>query len=123
MTASGPFALGPSMVGPARRSALRSEAGRVGAGATASPGETKGGTDQVKAETRGKSTGPKQEENEEVYSDPEDGVEIIDIEQIMNLDWMAPDVLRKTPQHSKSVKPDVKVEDGIVIHLRAQYLY
>jgi DNA-directed RNA polymerase III subunit RPC4 len=37
----------------------------------------------------------KKEEPIEVYSDPEDGVEIIDIEQVGALDWMAPDVLRK----------------------------
>lgn len=45
-------------------------------------------------------------EDEEVYSDPDDGVEIIDIENVRQMDWMAPESLRKDRQYTKNVKEE-----------------
>ena len=38
---------------------------------------------------------PTDDEEAEVYSDPEDGVEIVDIQEIKRMDWMAPETLNK----------------------------
>ncbi|KAJ3497926.1 hypothetical protein NLJ89_g10286 [Agrocybe chaxingu] len=48
-------------------------------------------------------------EDEEVYSDPDEGVEIIDMENVRQMDWMAPESLRKERQTTK--KKD-KIEEG-----------
>ncbi|KAJ3788773.1 RNA polymerase III RPC4-domain-containing protein [Lentinula aff. detonsa] len=94
MVASGPFALGPAMAGTSssRRFAQaatpiatpsRTEASSLGAGLsqTAAP--------KIKQESK------KEEQDEEAYSDPDEGVEIIDMENVRQMDWMAPDSLRK----------------------------
>jgi DNA-directed RNA polymerase III subunit RPC4 len=46
-------------------------------------------------------------EDEEVYSDPDDGVEIVDIENVRQMDWMAPEILRKDRQYTKNVKEEL----------------
>jgi len=33
--------------------------------------------------------------DEELYSEPDEGVEIIDLQNVRELDWMAPETLRK----------------------------
>jgi DNA-directed RNA polymerase III subunit RPC4 len=68
MTASGPFAMGPALAGNnPRRSVPRSNF---------TPTVATIGDD-------------------EVYSDPDEGVEIVDMENIHQMDWMAPESLRK----------------------------
>lgn len=41
------------------------------------------------------------EEDAEVYSDPEDGIEIIDMENVRSMDWMAPESLKKEREGDK----------------------
>jgi len=104
MTASGPFAMGPSQAGRAaeRRPtfpppSLPVNDGKIGKGK------------EVKVE------------DEERYSDPDEGVEIVDMDQIQKIDWMAPDILRKLRRSNDS---KIKQEglDNIGMSLRSLLL-
>lgn len=44
---------------------------------------------------------------DEEYSDPDEGVEIIDMENVHRMDWMAPDSIKKERKNSqKKVKKE-----------------
>ncbi|KAJ6518623.1 RNA polymerase III RPC4-domain-containing protein [Mycena sanguinolenta] len=113
MTASGPFAMGPTMAGNnARRSVPRSNftiptptVDRSALGA----GLTRVSVPSIKKENdlKGKEKDKPSEEEEEVYSEPDEGVEIIDMEDVRQMDWMAPESLRK---ERRSAKKKVKKE-------------
>ena len=116
--------MGPAMAGSAgsRRSTPRSNfapsiasstsgSSTLGAGLsqTAPPSLQK---DRKVNDLKGKGRDVKTEEDEEeeVYSDPDEGVEIIDMEKVREMDWMAPDSLKK---EKKTTKRKVKKEKGI----------
>ncbi|KAH7890746.1 RNA polymerase III RPC4-domain-containing protein [Phlebopus sp. FC_14] len=121
MTASGPFAMGPALAGTsARRSAPRSNFTPVGP-----PGSSTLGTDlsNTAAPTLKKEKSrenvltaavdvQEHESDEEAYSEPDEGVEIIDMESVGKMDWMAPEALRKERQDRKR-KRLVKVEERV----------
>lgn len=124
MTASGPFAMGPAMAGSAasRRSTPRSNFAPSIAPSTSSTSSLGAGLSQtappslkkdVDLKGKGKEVA-KQDEDEEVYSDPDEGVEIVDMERVREMDWMAPESLRKEKAAKKKVKkeqandPDVR---------------
>lgn len=118
MTASGPFAMGPAMAGNAgsRRSTPRSNFAPSVAPSTSGTSSLGTGLSQTAPpslrkdnDLKGKGKDIKREEDEEVYSDPEDGVEIIDMEHVRSMDWMAPESLRKERMIAKKVKKE-KVE-------------
>lgn len=48
----------------------------------------------------------KQEEDDEVYSDADEGVEIVDMEKVRMMDWMAPESLRKEKNTKKKIKKE-----------------
>ena len=50
-----------------------------------------------------------EEDEAEAYSDPDEGVEIVDMENVRTMDWMAPESLRKEKNPSKKKK--VKAEE------------
>ncbi|EIW58634.1 uncharacterized protein TRAVEDRAFT_37496 [Trametes versicolor FP-101664 SS1] len=115
MTASGPFAMGPALGGTsARRTAPRSNfapivpqgpggAARLGAGLTQTTAPT------LKREP--KDGGGVPPGDDEVYSDPDEGVEIVDMENVRQMDWMAPESLRKEKETGKKkVKKEEKGE-------------
>ncbi|KAJ7126531.1 RNA polymerase III RPC4-domain-containing protein [Mycena crocata] len=116
MTASGPFAMGPAMAGNnARRSIPRSNfaiptptTDRASLGA----GLTRMSAPAIKRENdlKGKEKDKPSEEDEEVYSEPDEGVEIIDMEDVRQMDWMAPESLRKERRHAKK---KVKKEEPV----------
>lgn len=105
MTASGPFAMGPALAGSqARRSTSRADftpavptplttSTALGENLTRTAAPTLKGFD-----TKGKA---KVKEEEEVYSDPDEGVEIIDMNKIKDMDWMAPESLREEKKTEK----------------------
>jgi DNA-directed RNA polymerase III subunit RPC4 len=111
MTASGPFAMGPSAAAPISRNALRS--GSNTSAIHASTSSSKLGSDltqtappTLKSEEKNQRTPSlKPEVTVEEYSDPEDGVQIIDMEQVTGMDWMAPDVVKREPQTTKKRWP------------------
>ncbi|PCH44215.1 hypothetical protein WOLCODRAFT_77085 [Wolfiporia cocos MD-104 SS10] len=120
MTASGPFAMGPALAGTsARRTAPRSNftpivpqgpggSAKLGAGLTQTTAPSLAARKEKAAEK-----GAKEEESDaEVYSDPDEGVEIVDMDHIKQLDWMAPESLGKEKQKGKkkAVKTKVKEE-------------
>ncbi|KAF7770628.1 hypothetical protein Agabi119p4_6602 [Agaricus bisporus var. burnettii] len=114
MTASGPFAMGPTLAGnQTRRPAPRadftpavptasSSSVALGQNLTRTTAPTLKGLDKGKAKVK--------EEEEEVYSDPDEGVEIIDMNNIGHMDWMAPESLREERKLEK-VKVDSDVAD------------
>lgn len=120
MTASGPFAMGPSMSGNnARRSVPRSnfaipnptvDRASLGAGLTRVPAAT------IKKENdlKGKEKDKPSDEEEEVYSEPDEGVEIVDMEDVRQMDWMAPESLRKERRYPKKrVKKEEPVDNEL----------
>ncbi|KAG2011563.1 hypothetical protein CC2G_011665 [Coprinopsis cinerea AmutBmut pab1-1] len=123
MTASGPFALGPTLAGSsARRSTPRSNFAPSIASSTSGSSSLGAGLSQTAPPTlkkdlndlKGKGKEVKKEEDDdvEVYSDPDDGVEIIDIEQVRGLDYMAPESLRRDrSSKKKKVKKEKSAED------------
>ncbi|VDB85008.1 unnamed protein product [Peniophora sp. CBMAI 1063] len=68
----------------------------------------------VKAEKRGGVEARQPDEDEETYSDQEDGVEIIDIQRVREMDWSAPEPLRKEKKRDKKKDKKVKAEDAQV---------
>ena len=48
---------------------------------------------------------------EEEYSDPDEGVEIVDMDNVRQMDWMAPESLRKERKDAKPRK--VKKEETV----------
>ncbi|KAJ7760388.1 RNA polymerase III RPC4-domain-containing protein [Mycena metata] len=110
MTASGPFAMGPSMAGNnARRSVPRSnfaiptpttDRASLGAGLT----RLSDATLKRENDLKGKEKDKPPEDEEEVYSDPDEGVEIIDMDDVRQMDWMAPESLRKERRSAKKKK-------------------
>ena len=111
MKASGPFAMGPSLAGSGRRPAPRSnftpimppgpsKGGTLGSGLTRTTAPSLG----VKKEP-GSEGGAKAESDEEVYSEPDDGVEIVDMQNIRKMDWMAPETLKRESEYKRKVKP------------------
>ena len=115
MTASGPFAMGPSLAGSGRRPAPRSNftstmpsgpsKGGLGLGLTRTTAPTLGVKQEPKPE------GEIQAENdEEVYSEPDEGVEIVDMHDVRKLDWMAPETLKRESEYKRRVKPKKKDE-------------
>nr|GAT42976.1 predicted protein [Mycena chlorophos] len=115
MTASGPFAMGPAMAGnTARRSIPRSNfSGPVPTVDRASLGAglTRIGPPPVKKDLDSKSKGSTKQEpdpDEEVYSEPDEGVEIVDMEDVRQMDWMAPESLRRERRsvNKKKVKKE-----------------
>ncbi|KDQ61552.1 hypothetical protein JAAARDRAFT_31006 [Jaapia argillacea MUCL 33604] len=116
MTASGPFAMGPALAGSsARRTAPRSNFAPVPhgpAGASAlGAGLSKSAPPTLKAEKGKQAAGEGGVDDDvEVYSEPDEGVEIVDMEDIRQMDWMAPESLKKEKPDAKKKKKDAKVK-------------
>ena len=107
MTASGPFAFGPPGMSSSstKRGTLRTQVAPVTPKGAAPPSTPAPGPPlpqlstlrpQVKTEPEGR-----EEVEREAYSDPDDGVEIIDMEEVKHIDWMAPDSLLKDRSEGK----------------------
>jgi DNA-directed RNA polymerase III subunit RPC4 len=102
MTASGPFAMGPAMAGSAsRRSVPRSNFTPVapsdGNKGAASLGAGLSGTraPSLKEKAQEPQGVRVQAHDEDTYSDPDEGVEIVDMEDVRQMDWMAPESLKR----------------------------
>ena len=109
MVASGPFALGPALSGSQRRGAPRSNFAPITplagpSSSSLSAGLTKTTTPSLKRENENSKLS-----DDDAYSDPEDGVEIIDIDDVRRMDWMAPESLKKERPHGrkKSAKKEL----------------
>jgi DNA-directed RNA polymerase III subunit RPC4 len=110
MTASGPFALGPTAMSNTsnRRIEQRSNyTTPVAPGSTPAAGLShaiipilKVDKGKSKAESRNADEGDERES----YSDADEGVEIIDMEDVKGMDWMAPESLPKVKNEGKKAK-------------------
>lgn len=116
MKASGPFAMGPSFTGSGRRSAPRSNFTPIMLSGSSKGGALGTGLTQTTAPTLGVkkdliSEGDmKVESDEEVYSEPDEGVEIVDMNDIRKMDWMAPETLKRESESKRRLKPRTKDE-------------
>lgn len=121
MTASGPFAMGPTLAGTsARRTAPRSnftpilpqgldKESALGANLSNFAAPTLKNDKQRENTLVDPAQRPKKESDEEVYSEPDEGVEIIDMENVRHLDWMAPETLQRERRDRRKRK-GVKTE-------------
>jgi DNA-directed RNA polymerase III subunit RPC4 len=120
MTASGPFAMGPTLAGSSiRRSAPRSNFAPTAPVSRTStsfgnnhplssaPLSLKNDVGNTDDNVR---NGIVKAEDGEYYSDPDEGVEIVDMENVHQLDWMAPDSIKKERQSEDEELEDI-VED------------
>ncbi|KAF9525978.1 RNA polymerase III RPC4-domain-containing protein [Crepidotus variabilis] len=120
MTASGPFAMGPGQVGNSNRQAapqssfvpnMLGEGSSLGARSlsqTGPPSLRKSNDLNSISRERVKP------EDEEVYSDPDDGIEIVDMGNVREMDWMAPEILLKERQgERKKAKKEEAVGDDL----------
>lgn len=126
MTASGPFAMGPALAGNnARRSVPRSNfapimsPSKLGSSLAAPLPHTS--VPSLKRETDLKANGKDKEMvqtlgDEEVYSDPDDGVEIVDMENVRQMDWMAPESLQKE-RHVRKIKIKHSPEGAVTVDI------
>lgn len=119
MTASGPFAMGPALAGNnVRRATPRSNFAPVpipGSGPSLGSSLIRGAAPSLKREIESKSKEAARNdivEDEEVYSDPDEGVEIVDMEDVRQMDWMAPESLRKERSHKKVKKEEASDAAG-----------
>ena len=104
MTASGPFAMGPALSGKlAGRSMSRSGAGPSALISSNAPTRTT--TPSLKKMDVDLAS-RRADQEEELYSEPDDGVDIIDLQNVRELDWMAPETLRKESRKKHIVKAE-----------------
>ena len=113
MKASGPFAMGPSLAGssrlPAPRFTMPSGASKGGAPGS---GRTQSAAPTIGVEKEPRSEGDiKVESDEEVYSEPDEGVEIVDMHDVHKMDWMAPETLKRESEYKRRVKPKKKKDE------------
>ncbi|KAF8494754.1 RNA polymerase III RPC4-domain-containing protein [Hysterangium stoloniferum] len=106
MVASGPFAMGPAMGGAAKKRVPRSNfAPAMPSGGTPiSVGE---GSSRPVAAPLNKGTRKKVDDDKEdieVYSDPDEGVQIVDMDAVRTMDWMAPESLRRQRDDGQKLK-------------------
>ncbi|KAH9995372.1 RNA polymerase III RPC4-domain-containing protein [Russula compacta] len=112
MTASGPFAMGPSQAGSStwhsgpRVSAMStaSSRGPTDAAAAAALGANLTGTTAPALKKERAERRVQVDQDAEVYSDPDEGVEIVDMRSVHAMDWMAPESLKVKRAHEKTKK-------------------
>ena len=72
----------------------------------------RGGGDEGRIEGRREAEREREAEmarrEEEEYSDPDEGVEIVDMENVRQMDWMAPESLRKEKEGGKGIMHGVE---------------
>ena len=116
MTASGPFAMGPTLAGGSniRRSTPHSKfplTPSISRTSTTSGENLSYSVPPPLKKDVGNAddsvnNGTAKTEDEE-YSDPDEGVEIVDMENVHRMDWMAPDSIKKERKNSqKKVKKE-----------------
>lgn len=114
MKASGPFAMGPSLAGSGRRPVPRSNFTPIMPSGPTKDTRLGSGLTQTTAPTLGVKGGTKPgedvktESDEEAYSEPDEGVEIVDISDVRKMDWMAPETLKRESEYKGKVKPKRK---------------
>jgi DNA-directed RNA polymerase III subunit RPC4 len=115
MTASGPFAMGPSLAGSsAWRSGPRVSTIPTAPRGPPDPGAlganlTKTAAPALKKEERTESH-VDVDDDAEVYSDPDEGVEIVDMRNVHTMDWMAPESLKMENPRERSKKRAAKAK-------------
>lgn len=131
MTASGPFAMGPALAGTStRRAAPRSNFAPVGTPGSLDPVNLGAGLTQTTAPSLKKGRDKEREgeaarvkKEEEAYSDPDEGVEIVDMENVRQMDWMAPESLRKEGETGKKRGKGKVQKEGVKMEQIGAHTY
>ena len=114
MTASGPFAMGPSQVGSsAWRSGPRVSAITTAPRGPADPAALGANLTKTAAPTLKKDSAEPRvqvDEDADAYSDPDEGVEIVDMRDVHTMDWMAPESVKWETARERSKKRTAKVK-------------
>ena len=120
MTASGPFAMGPALAGRSgRRIIPRSNftpmVGPTGSSGSSSLGAGMSGTQapSLKKEKDKADAVSAKSNDEDEYSDPDEGVEIVDMENIRHMDWAAPESLHRERHESRKMAVKIKKEMSV----------
>ena len=119
MKASGPFAMGPSLAGSGRRPAIRSNFAPAMSSGLSKDGVLGSGLTQTTAPTLGLKNAPtsgeglKVDSDDDAYSEPDEGVEIVDINDVRKMDWMAPETLKRESERKRKVKPKKKDKEPL----------
>lgn len=101
--------MGPSLAGSGSRSIPRSNFTPIKPSGPWAGGTLSSTLTQATSSTIGVKKGPKSEEDvkaesdEEVYSEPDEGVEIVDMRDIRKMDWMAPETLKRESEYKGKV--------------------
>ncbi|KAF8831573.1 hypothetical protein HHX47_DHR1000549 [Lentinula edodes] len=114
MVASGPFALGPAMAGTSSSRRFAQAATPIPAPSKTKASSLGAGLSQTAAPKikREEHKLEKDEQDEEIYSDADEGVEIIDMENVGQMDWMAPDsIIKEKTKRPKKEDPDATVQE------------
>jgi len=117
MTASGPFAMGPALAGHNAKRSTRSNfaptmlPSKLGPLPAASLTHTAALSFKRGVDAKGKGKEVDEGTGDEVYSDPDEGVEIVDMENVRQMDWMAPEILRRE-RHVRKVKKEDSPKGG-----------
>ncbi|KAJ3814304.1 RNA polymerase III RPC4-domain-containing protein [Lentinula aff. lateritia] len=108
MVASGPFALGPAMAGTSSSRRFAQAATPIPAPSKTKAYSLGAGLSQTAApKIKQEQKLGKDEQDEEIYSDADEGVEIIDMENVGQMDWMAPDsIIKEKTKRPKKEDPD-----------------
>ncbi|KAF8631910.1 hypothetical protein AX15_002167 [Amanita polypyramis BW_CC] len=116
MTASGPFAMGPAVP---RRSMSQSNAApplmSPASGSIARTVVPKTPFNKIGGGLKPQSTTTT--EDEEPYSEPDEGVEIVDLQKVRELDWMAPETLRREGKKAKRVRKEDETKAPLEIDI------
>lgn len=108
MVASGPFALGPAMAGTSSSRRFAQAATPIPAPSNTKASPLGAGLSQTAApKIKREEQKLEKDEDEEIYSDADEGVEIIDMENVGQMDWMAPDsIIKEKTKRPKKEDPD-----------------
>lgn len=110
MTASGPFAMGPALAGQSgRRSIPRSNFTPIATPGSTGSSSLGAGLSGTRAPTLSKEKGKEDAvstrlDDEDEYSDPDEGVEIVDMENVRQMDWAAPESLHRDRNEDRKKK-------------------
>ena len=122
MTASGPFAMGPSAMSGSSSSHSALRTNTTNAPSPRLSAKHSGELTNTAAPKLQSSISKVKEEEEvyqEAYSDPEEaGVEIVDMNLVKQMDWSAPEILRRSSKTIAKIKKEVKetrLKKGIIV--------
>ena len=122
MTASGPFSMGPALSGNVSRRPMPQSNFAASGSTTRSIVTNTTALSSNKIEGGLKSQPLTSTEDEEFYSEPDEGIEIVDLQKVRELDWMAPETLRRERKKAKHEKKEDEMEGVCAISSHCSWM-